>query len=101
RELKNCIERVVLLEKGDYITPSHINFGLPSNNSNLNFRKSLKYIENFRSSPLLANFSLDRLEKSLIKEALEITSGNKQKAAEILGITRETLKYRIKKFKIN
>ena len=40
-------------------------------------------------------------EVSLIRQALEKTGGNRTKAAEILGVSRRTLLYRIKEYGIN
>ncbi len=41
--------------------------------------------------------SLEELEKQYIKSALQISNGNKSKAAQLLGISRDTLRYRIEK----
>ncbi len=43
---------------------------------------------------------IEVLEKSLIERVLERTDGNQLKAARILGINRNTLKSKIKKFEI-
>jgi DNA-binding NtrC family response regulator len=45
--------------------------------------------------------SLDELEKSLLKQALARSGGNQTRAAELLGITRDKLRYRLKKHKEN
>jgi len=44
---------------------------------------------------------LEIIEKPLIEQALARTEGNQLKAARILGINRNTLRAKIKKFKIN
>lgn len=44
--------------------------------------------------------SLEQLEQSLIQQALERTHGNKSKAAELLGLSRHTLLYRLEKYGI-
>ncbi len=43
---------------------------------------------------------LEQVEQSLIRQALEYAGGNKSRAAELLGLTRHTLLYRIAKYKI-
>ncbi len=43
---------------------------------------------------------MDGTEKKLIEKALEATNGNKSRAAELLGLPRQTLKYRIEKLEI-
>jgi len=41
------------------------------------------------------------IERHLINQALERTNGNQTKAAELLMLTRETLKYRMRKFNLH
>ncbi|MCH8306493.1 MAG: helix-turn-helix domain-containing protein, partial [Candidatus Marinimicrobia bacterium] len=53
-------------------------------------------IENFAE----AGISLDEVECSLIEKALKSANGNQTKAAKLLGISREKIKYRMKKFDI-
>jgi hypothetical protein len=44
--------------------------------------------------------SLEKLEIALIRQALMRAGGNKTRAAELLGLTRHTLLYRLEKYKI-
>ena len=44
--------------------------------------------------------SLDELNKNLIIQALEMSNGNKAKAAKLLGMSRPTMIYRIEKYGI-
>jgi DNA-binding NtrC family response regulator len=44
--------------------------------------------------------SLEEAEKSLLVKALEKAEGNQTRAAVLLGITRDTLRYKIKKFNL-
>jgi DNA-binding protein Fis len=41
--------------------------------------------------------SLDEVELSLVRQALKRSAGNQTKAAELLGISRDQLRYRMKK----
>jgi len=89
RELQNVIERAVILSPGREITEDQLppeivkrdrqveldEFKLPKNGVNLN-----------------------DLEKSLIKQALDMTNDNQTEAARLLGITRHTLIYRMEKY---
>jgi two-component system, NtrC family, response regulator HydG len=43
---------------------------------------------------------LDDLEVHMIRQALEKTLGNRSRAARLLGLTRDTLLYRMKKYAI-
>jgi DNA-binding NtrC family response regulator len=44
--------------------------------------------------------NLEAVEQDLIRQALERARGNKSKAAELLGLTRHTLLYRMEKYGI-
>ena len=44
--------------------------------------------------------NLESLEISIIRQALQKTYGNRTKAARLLGLTRDTLLYRVKKYAI-
>jgi len=84
RELKNYIERAVVLGGGEVIQPED----LP-----LNVRRGGKVIP----SPLE---SLDNMEEDHIIRVLRHTNWHKSDAANILGVTRQTLDNKIAKFKI-
>ncbi len=43
---------------------------------------------------------LDDVELEFLKQALEKTGGNQTKAAKLLGLTRDALRYRMKKFEL-
>jgi len=91
RELKNIIERAVLFEQGNILSGETIN--LFENNVKENFEPG-------RISIGEEGVSLYDIERSLIVQALRKANYNKTKAAKLLNISRETLKYRLKKFNI-
>ena len=84
RELKNCIDRAVVMGDGKIIQPED----LPHN-----IRKGGKVIP----SPLE---SLDDMEEDHITRVLRYTNWNKSEAVRMLGITRQTLDNKIKKYNI-
>ncbi len=88
RELRNVLERAVVLCAGRDIEPED----LPQD---LRFAVSAR-----RETPEGAN-TIEVVERSLIVDALESAKGNISAAARILGITRNTLRYRIRKYEIN
>ena len=92
RELRNVLERILLLEDADPIGTEH----LPD-----------EIREEDGSAPRDGHMvlpadglSLDELERELICQALERTDGNKTGAARLLGVTRDTLRYRLEKYGI-
>jgi DNA-binding NtrC family response regulator len=90
RELKNIIERAVILEEGPEILPAHLPEELKPGG------RALDLEPGFKLPP--GGIDLEKLEKDLIRQALEQTRGNKTRAAELLGLTRDTLRYRIEKY---
>jgi len=91
RELKNLIERAVLFEDTDLLTCNNI--VLAENKVDLLGGVAKVTIRT-------GGIVLDDVEKSLIEEALRVTKYNQTRAAKMLNISRETLKYRIKKYHI-
>jgi transcriptional regulator with PAS, ATPase and Fis domain len=77
RELENIIERAIILEKGQRITPE----SLPEN------------LQLFRIETVLPNKvkSIDELNKEYAEKVVELLGGNRSKAAELLGISRTSL----------
>jgi len=92
RELRNVIERAMILENSDFLTPA--NLYLPVLKSSLSKSEII-------SKLLESGLKLEDMEKAMIEEALRKCNGNQRKAAEILGIGRDALRYKIKKFKID
>lgn len=90
RELRNVIERALLLEDGDEIGLGH----LP-----LEVQGAAQEPERVFVLPA-AGVSLDELERELICQALERAGGNKSGAARLLGLSRDTLRYRLEKHQL-
>jgi two-component system response regulator AtoC len=86
REMRNVVERAMLLATGDRLEPRDFGaltttrpggdlFDLPA-----------------------AGVSLEELERSLVVQALKRAGGNQTKAAALLGLNRDQIRYRIEKF---
>ncbi len=90
RELRNVVERAFILHASvDELRPEH----LPPELRREQARKPEKLAPAVPAEGLV----LEDVEKRLISEALEVSSGNQSKAARLLGISRDTLRYRLKK----
>jgi len=94
RELRNAIERAMILEESALITPP----SLPIAISRPEAGPALVV-------PITAEIPSDGLslednEKNLLFRALEKTNGNQTQAARLLRITRDTLRYKMKKFNL-
>ncbi len=90
RELRNVVERCVLLADGELFPIQWLNLpNLPQLGTSSG---------NALSLPLDGSLSLEEMEQRIIAAALEKTAGNVSAAARLLKTTRETLRYRIRKF---
>ena len=89
RELKNVVERSVLIahEEEEFLIPEY----LPKEITGLNYDG----LSSERTEKTLSDY-----EKMIIRSTLKKYNGNKTKAAEILGIKRQTLYNKIKEYNI-
>lgn len=96
RQLKNLIEKLVVLSEGDRIDEDEI-----SSNLLVQQQKVENPAENNFEAELSSGLSLAAMEERYIRSALKLAGGNQRKAAELLCISRDTLRYRLKKLGIN
>jgi DNA-binding NtrC family response regulator len=92
RELKNCMERLVVLGSEGEIRAEHLPAPLTGR---------LSAADCFAEGRFLlpdAGISLDDLEWDIILQALEKAKHNKAQAAKLLNITYDTLRYQVKKY---
>lgn len=94
RELKNILERTVILAEKDEITTFHLppEMFLPP-------PEEIADDENVIRIPD-SGVSLEDVEKKLIIQSLAMTENNQTQAAKLLNISRDTLRYRLKKYRI-
>ncbi|RMF93302.1 MAG: sigma-54-dependent Fis family transcriptional regulator [Candidatus Schekmanbacteria bacterium] len=88
RELENAIERAVMLSRKNILEPD--DFQISESSSGFNFSYFLKQ-----------KLPLEDFEKKYIDAVLKEVGGNKQKAAEILGISSRTLYRKEKRYNIS
>jgi two-component system, NtrC family, response regulator AtoC len=116
RELRNVIERVMILEDGDLITATWLPRGImPEGQVGKQSREPVKVstatndqvLEATSASPAglfhlpPEGVQLDSVEMSLVEQAMDRSGGNQTRAAELLGISRDQLRYRLKKLESN
>jgi len=92
RELKNVIERAMILESADYILTEHLPVELTTRDFQAENMSDLE----MRIPP--GGIDIENVEKELIRQALDSTKGNQTRAAKLLNLTRDTLRYRMQKF---
>ncbi|MGH9508026.1 MAG: sigma-54-dependent transcriptional regulator [Terriglobales bacterium] len=111
RELKNVVQRAMILEDGPRIRPACLPFtagselflaaaAFPDEPPKEN-GPAWRRLSNGRFLPDLripsGGTSLDEIEKRLVEEALRQTQGNQSRAARLLDISRDTIRYAMKK----
>lgn len=96
RELRNVVYRLSLLSKGDFITKDEMENAIQSRDYRLKSKEALTGTPQERLDKIRAE--IDYYKKALIQEALSITGGKKQQAAELLDMDRKTLYRMIKKY---
>jgi DNA-binding NtrC family response regulator len=95
RELRNVIERAMILTDQEYITQEQLPFELRSNEGHELSHPSQNLIE------LTDDMSLEHIEKIHISRVLRKLEWNKSKAARMLGVSRATLREKIKRYEIS
>ena len=110
RELRNVIERVMILEDGNLVTGAWLPRGVAPEASDVAVSaaraavvetqpagetSSASLAERFRLPP--EGIPLESVELSLVEQAMERSGGNQTRAAELLSISRDQLRYRLKK----
>jgi two-component system, NtrC family, response regulator AtoC len=86
RELRNAVERAMLLAEGEWLTPEL----LPLTAARASTAQTMDLPEE--------GVNLETLERELVTQALRRTGGNQTKAAALLGLNRDQIRYRIEKF---
>ena len=109
RELKNAIERAMILEEEDLLRPDYLPFAvgrhMPGQTA---FEASSAATGDASTSPggrtlpklfiPQGGTSLEQVERALVEMALQQANGNQTQAARLLDISRDALRYKLKKF---
>jgi len=95
RELRNVIERAMILTDQDVITPKHLPFELKQ------AEKSVQGNKGDEVSELISDMSLDNMERMHLSKVLKKLEWNKSKASKFLGISRATLRAKIRKYSLS
>jgi len=96
RELRNAIERAMILEDTAHIRPESLHIAARASESAFAAAAGADL-----SSVAGDDLSLREQERRLLERALERTGGNQSQAARLLRITRDTFRYKMKKFDLH
>ena len=100
RELRNVIERSLILEDGDVISTRYLPRDIVPDGLDESPRRVRVIDADATVSLPRQGISLDEVEKSLLKQALAHAKGNQTRAADLLGLTRDQFRYRLKKIRV-
>ena len=89
RELRNVIERASILEDGDEVTITHLPADLIGGAAAARPASTI-------SLPA-GGIALEAIEIELSRQAMEMSGGNLTQAAKLLDISRDQLRYKLKK----
>jgi two-component system, NtrC family, response regulator AtoC len=107
RELKNTIERAMILEEDHFLRPLYLPFSVAEAGGRTLFERTSapengQTLANGRMLPRLyipeGGTSLEEVERAMVELALRQAAGNQTQAAKLLDISRDALRYKLKKF---
>jgi two-component system, NtrC family, response regulator AtoC len=107
RELKNTIERGMILEDEQLLRPLYLPFSVGESGGRTVFERTSpadggQVLPNGRTLPRLyipeGGTSLEEVEHSMVELAMRQANGNQTHAAKLLDISRDALRYKLKKF---
>jgi two-component system response regulator AtoC len=110
RELKNAIERAMILEDEPLLRPVYLPFSVAQQHAHVTAYEHVSpaagavALADGRSLPKLSipegGTSLEEVERALVEMALQQAGGNQTHAAKLLDISRDALRYKMKKFEL-
>jgi two-component system response regulator HydG len=98
RELRNVVERALILERGPEITPESLGIAGPTGSAAHGCVADSTAESGCAATS--TDFSLETAERLFITRALKETGWQRTRAAALLGITRATLHAKLKRYKI-
>ena len=107
RELKNTIERGMILEDEPLLRPVYLPFSVGESGGRTVFERTSsadggQTLPNGRTLPRLyipeGGTSLEEVEHAMVELAMRQANGNQTHAAKLLDISRDALRYKLKKF---
>jgi len=108
RELRNAIERAMILEDGPLLRPVYLPFSVGQSGGPTAFERTTSpsdsgtTLADGRSLPRLyipqGGTSLEEVEHTMVELAMRQANGNQTHAAKLLDISRDALRYKLKKF---
>jgi len=96
RELAHLMERAVLLHSGPVVKAEHLGLTATKAATPVVVGPAGRVAVDFTAGGIV----LDDVERELIEKALQASNWNRAQAADLLGLSRDTLRYRIEKYQL-
>ncbi|MDM8525137.1 sigma-54 dependent transcriptional regulator [Desulfococcaceae bacterium HSG8] len=111
RELSNVIQKALIFNRGAPLSPDDITQAIiekkPGSGTDENENNSNKVLQELARRELTGSsrknmfeWCIDHFASIVIREALNLTDGNRSRAAKLLGLSRPTLHSKIEKYRI-
>jgi DNA-binding NtrC family response regulator len=108
RELANTIQKALIFSRGYLIRPEEVSQIIgPPHGKPLGEKDTLECLHQWvrqglmgASEPNAFDSFIDRFASILVSEALDLTNGNRTRAAKLLGLSRPTLQAKIDKYRL-
>ncbi len=97
RELKNIIERAVLMSEGPVLNKENLELRNIHTNKPVRQPENIPYLPGLSASGIDFSSTLESVEKYYFDAALKLADNNESRAASLLGLTRDKFRYRRKK----
>jgi two-component system response regulator AtoC len=98
RELRNVVERAMILENKEFLDVEDLPHALREAFENFDLGGSARGAGSAVFELPDEGFALREMEEQMVRQALQKTDGNQSRAAELLDISRDSLRYKMRKF---
>jgi two-component system response regulator PilR (NtrC family) len=99
RELENLIERSVALSSTNIILPDSLSLSIHKRRWIEGLQNQRYDIDDVQNGVSLDNI-LEEIERAYVEKAMKLTNGNKSAAADLLGISLRSIRYRCSKLEV-
>jgi transcriptional regulator with PAS, ATPase and Fis domain len=98
RELRNVVERAMILENKEFLDLDDLPHALRAPFENFGGGRQAGRAGTAVFELPDGGYGLREMEQEMVRQALQKTEGNQSRAAELLGISRDSLRYKMRKF---
>jgi DNA-binding NtrC family response regulator len=98
RELRNVVERAMILESNEFLGMDDLAPAIRSRSKDANGGTAAQTANDAGFVLPDEGFGLREMEEQMVTQALVKTDGNQSRAAELLEISRDSLRYKMRKF---